>query len=279
MENVSSNPLKIMEDYLKRKNYSEKTIRSYSDAIIEVRESSNKDIYHLTPEDFNEHINDIIITSSLSKVNQVISAGKLFLKHGLNKSDALINKLERPFSEKKIPTVLSISEVSSIIKNTGNLKHKAILATIYSHGLRRQELINLKVGDIDSKRGFLIVRQTKNRKDRPIPLNAECLQILRLYYKQFKPKEYLFEGQFEPYYSGTSICAILKNAVKKSGINKKVTPHTLRHSYATHLLEKGTDIRYIQELLGHSNIKTTEIYTHISSVHLLTISTPSFMAA
>lgn len=277
MEISPSNPLKLMEDYMTRKNYSKKTVGSYSKSIYDVLKASGKDIYHLTSDDFNEFINDAIITFSISYVNQVISAGKLFLKYGLGKSDALINKLERPFSEKHIPVVLSLSEVVGIIKNTNNLKHRAILATIYSHGLRISELINLKIVDIDSKRGYLIVRKGKGYKDRPIPLNAECLNILRAYFKAYRPHEYLFEGQFQSFYSTTSIRAILKQSVRKSRILKKVTPHTLRHSYATHLLEKGTDIRYIQELLGHCDIRTTEIYTHVSSVHLKDISVPSFL--
>lgn len=279
METLPSNPLKLMEAYMSRKNYSKRTIESYVKSINDVLKSSHKDIYHLTPDDFNEFINGAIIAFSISYVNQIISAGKLLFKYGMGKSDTLINKLERPFSEKHIPVVLSISEVSAIIKNTLNIKHKAILATIYSHGLRISELINLKIADVDSKRGYLIVRKGKGYKDRPIPLNSECLNILRAYYKKEKPKEYLFEGQFEPYYSTTSIRAILKQSIKKSRILKKVTPHTLRHSFATHLLESGIDIRYIQELLGHSNIKTTEIYTHVSSVHLREISVPSFLAA
>lgn len=279
METLPSNPIKLMEAYMLRKNYSKRTIESYSKSIFDVLKSSHKDIYHLTPDDFNEFINDAIITFSTSYVNQVISAGKLLLKYGLGKSDILINKLERPFSEKHLPVVLSVSEIASIIKNTNNIKHKAILATIYSHGLRISELINLKISDIDSKRGYLYVRNGKGYKDRPIPLNSECLMLLRTYYKKFKPKEYLFEGQFEPYYSTTSIRAILKIAVKKSRILKRVKVHTLRHSFATHLLENGVDIRYIQELLGHSSVKTTEIYTHVSSVHLKQLSVPSFMAA
>lgn len=280
METSPSNPLKLMEAYMVRKNYSKKTIQTYSKSIYDVLKASEKeDIYHLTPGDFNDFIEDAIITFSISYVNQVISAGKLFLKYGLGKSDALINKLERPFSEKHIPVVLSLYEVSVIIKNIQNIKHKAIIATIYSHGLRISELINLKILDVDSKTGFLIVRKGKGNKDRKIPLNAECLNLLRAYFKIYRPKEYLFEGQFEPYYSTTSIRAILKKSVRKSRILKKVTPHTLRHSFATHLLEKGTDIRYIQELLGHCDIRTTEIYTHVSSVHLKEITVPSFLAA
>jgi integrase/recombinase XerD len=279
METQPSNPVKLMEAYMSRKNYSKRTVESYSKSIYDVLKASGKDVYHLTPDDFNEFIEDAIITYSISYVNQVISAGKLLLKYGLGKSDALINKLERPFSEKHIPVVLSISEVTAIIKNTQNIKHKAILATIYSHGLRISELINLKISDVDSKRGFLIVRMAKGYKDRQVPLNAECLAILRDYFRKDRPKDYLFEGQSLPYYSTTSIRAILNQSVRKSRILKRVKVHTLRHSFATHLLEKGVDIRYIQELLGHSSVKTTEIYTHVSSVHLRSISVPSFLAA
>lgn len=268
MKTKSSNPLKLLEDYLLRKRYSQNTIDSYLHSIKNVIEFSDKDIYHITADDFNEYINDIGILYSNSFVNQIISSGILFLKYGLYKTDRIINKLERPRAEKKLPEILSKGEVVRIIDNIPNIKHKAFIATIYAHGLRISELINLTIENVDSKRGFLIIKQSKGKKDRNIALNQNCLKLLRIYFLKYNPKHYLFEGQKGFTYSTTSIRKVLQRAVDKSGITKHITPHTLRHSFATHLLEQGIDLRIIRDILGHVSTKTTEIYTHVSSVTL-----------
>jgi integrase/recombinase XerD len=182
--------------------------------------------------------------------------------------------IQRPKKEKILPNVLSENEVQLILNHTDNLKHKAILSLIYSAGLRRGELINMKINDIDSKRMYVIIRQGKGRKDRYSILSEKVLELLRRYFKEYQPKEWLFEGQFGGQYGASSIQHILKDAVALSKIRKKVTVHTLRHSFATHLLERGTDIRYIQELLGHQSSKTTEIYTHITQRGLGKIKSP-----
>jgi len=182
--------------------------------------------------------------------------------------------IQRPKKEWNLPNVLSEKEVWQILSNTENLKHKAILSLIYSAGLRRSELINMKIEDIDSKRMYVIIRQGKGRKDRYSILSEKILELLRRYFKDYRPKKWLFEGQFGEQYSATSVHNILKAAVKKSGIRKKVTVHTLRHCFATHLLEHGVDLRYIQELLGHRSPKTTEIYTHITQRGLGKIKSP-----
>jgi integrase/recombinase XerD len=150
-----------------------------------------------------------------------------------------------------------------------------MLSLIYSCGLRRSELLNLKPADIDSKRGIVIIRQSKCKKDRIAPLSPKILDMLREYYIGFKPKTWLFEGQNEnTKYDERSLSNVLKQALTKSRINKPVSLHWLRHSYATHLLESGTDLRYIQELLGHSSSKTTEIYTHVSTKSIQQIKSP-----
>jgi integrase/recombinase XerD len=182
--------------------------------------------------------------------------------------------IQRPKKEKVLPKVLSEQEVLSILHCSENLKHKAILSLIYSAGLRRGELINMKVNDIDSKRMYVIIRQGKGRKDRYSILSEKVLELLRRYFTEYKPKEWLFEGQFGGQYSATSIQNILRDAVTRAKIRKKVTVHTLRHCFATHLLEHGVDIRYIQELLGHESSKTTEIYTHITQRGLGKIKSP-----
>lgn len=150
-----------------------------------------------------------------------------------------------------------------------------MLSLIYACGLRRSELLNLKPGDIDSKRGLLSIRNAKGRKDRVVPVSEKIIELLRDYFKSYRPKVYLFEGQEEASrYSEESLSKVLKNALKSAKINRPVTLHWLRHSYATHMLESGVDLRYIQELLGHKNSKTTEIYTHVSIKSLQKIKSP-----
>jgi integrase/recombinase XerD len=150
-----------------------------------------------------------------------------------------------------------------------------MLSLIYSCGLRRSELLNLKLTDIDSKRGLVIIRQSKGRKDRVAPLSEKILELLRAYYNAYKPNVWLFEGQDKKsQYDENSLSSVLKQNLEKCKINKPVSLHWLRHSYATHLLENGTDLRYIQEILGHSSSRTTEIYTHVSNHNIQRISSP-----
>lgn len=280
MKTTDSNPLQKTEAFMKRRRDSPKTIQAYMYRITEVQSFCGKDIYHLTVSDFNQYIDEVGILYSHSFVNQVISAAKLYLKHGLGKTDDNIKKLQRPRTQKKLPTVLSVSEIGQILSKIDNIKHKAIISMIYAHGLRISEAINLKVNSIDSKRGYVVIQQSKGNKDRLIPINTEALQILRDYYKKYRPTFYLFEGHPQGRYSATSIRRILDNAIKDAGIIKPgVTVHTLRHSYATHLLENGTPLRVIQQLLGHANSKTTEIYTHVTSVTLEKAQLKSFIAA
>jgi integrase/recombinase XerD len=171
--------------------------------------------------------------------------------------------------------VLSKEEVASILNASINQKHRTMLSLIYACGLRRSEVLNLKPKDVDSKRGMLTIRNAKGRKDRLVPISGKVIEMLRSYYKAYRPKVWLFEGQFEGTpYSEQSIQSVLKQAVRAAGIKRPVTLHWLRHSYATHLLESGTDLRYIQELLGHKSSKTTEIYTHVSMKSLQKIKSP-----
>ena len=170
----------------------------------------------------------------------------------------------RPRKEKKLPEVLSEQEVTKILKQIKNLKHKCIIYLIYSAGLRLTEAVHLKISDIQSDRKQIFIRSAKGNKDRYVILSDIILELLRKYYKVYHPKKWLFEGLPGKQFSKRKIQRILKEAVGKAGIKKKATTHTLRHSFATHLLEHGTDLRYIQELLGHKSSKTTEIYTHVT---------------
>ncbi|RYZ27474.1 MAG: integrase [Sphingobacteriales bacterium] len=182
--------------------------------------------------------------------------------------------LPRPKKALTLPNVLAEEEVISLIKGASNLKHRTLLMTAYSAGLRVSELVHLKIADIDSKRMLIHVRRGKGKKDRFVGLSAKLLEVLRDYFKEYKPKEYLFEGEGGGPYSARSAQQVLQAAKKAAGIDKKGSVHMLRHSYATHLLENGTDIRYIQDLLGHFDLKTTVRYAHVAKKGPTTIKSP-----
>ena len=185
-----------------------------------------------------------------------------------------VDFIQRPRREKRLPNVLSKNEVKSILEAPTNLKHRAMLSLIYACGLRRSELLSLTKFDIDSKRMVVIIRMAKGKKDRIVPLSPKILSLLRDYYKSYNPKEFLFEGQGGGKYSEKSLENVFKQSLLKANNKKPVTLHWLRHSYATHLLESGTDLRYIQDLLGHKSSKTTEIYTHASTKSIEHIKSP-----
>jgi len=201
---------------------------------------------------------------STSYQNQAINAVKFYYERVLG-GHRKVYLVERPREEKTLPIVLSEKEIGDLLKATENIKHKSILMLAYSAGLRLSELINVKLTDIDSQRMQIRVEQAKGNKDRYSLLSNRLLELLREYFLAYKPKIWLFEGAKGGQYSVNSIQAIMKESVKKAGIKKKVSVHTLRHSFATHLLENGTDLRYIQVLLGHASSKTTEVYTHITT--------------
>jgi integrase/recombinase XerD len=265
------------ERYLKSKRYSENTIKTYRDAIkIFLRYFQLKDLKEISNEDIIAFNNDYILANkySSSYQNQFVNAIKLFFDKIQNKK---LNPelLHRPRTARKLPNVLSKEEVKAILESTTNLKHKAMLSLIYACGLRRSELLNLKPIHINSDRNILIIKQAKGRKDRITPLGDKIIKQLREYYKEYKPSVWLFEGQkIGIQYSERSLEEVLKAGVKNANIKKPVTLHWLRHSYATHLLESGTDLRYIQELLGHNSSRTTEIYTHVSTKNLQQIKSP-----
>lgn len=208
-----------------------------------------------------------------SYLNVTINAIKFYFEIVLQMPNRFYS-IDRPRGSRNLPSVLGKSDIKRIISCIKNIKHKCIISLIYSAGLRRSELINLKIEDIDSKRMMIHIKAGKGKKDRYSILSQTILSDLRIYFKIYKPKTFLFEGPKATPYSPSSISCILKRAVKKVGIRKKVTPHTLRHSFATHLLEDGVDLRYIQTLLGHSSSKTTEIYTHVANNVLKDIKSP-----
>ncbi|HRZ42553.1 MAG TPA: site-specific integrase [Bacteroidales bacterium] len=263
--------------WMEHKRYSASTVKTYTDAIAGfLAFLQPKPAGDAVNADMVRYVHEYIIGNgySFAMQNQAVNAMKLFYRE-IIRARIEIEKLERPRSEHKLPNVLSKEEVKAILDALSNPKHKAMLSLIYACGLRRSELLNLKPADVDSKRGLLIIRQGKGRKDRVAPLPERLVDMLREYYKGYRPKVWLFEGQ-KPgmQYSPTSLQEVLKTGLEKSGVKRNATLHWLRHSYATHLLENGTDLRYIQELLGHKSSKTTEIYTHVTDNSLKKIRSP-----
>jgi len=257
------------EDYLLKlelKRYAENTVRNY----VSCFEAFINHYYETEPIDLNEmdvrnYLQKLIQEGkSNSYINLAVNSIKFFYEivHGMPNR---FYSIERPRKEKQLPSVLSKEEARAVIECTNNLKHKCIVGLLYSSGLRRGELLNLLVTDIDSKRMMVHIKNAKGNKDRYSILSPNLLNDLKTYYKEYRPVKYLFESPKGDKYSGTSVLNIVEMAAKRAGIIRKVTPHMLRHSFATHLLENGTDIRHIQLLLGHSSTKTTEIYTHVAN--------------
>ena len=265
------------QNWMHSKRYSSATIKTYMNAMqVFLCFLNGKSSEDITLEDI-VHFNTAYILKrglSSSYQNQVVNAIKLFVQVMANRS-IRIEDIHRPRREHRLPNVLSKAEVKAILDAHGNIKHRAMLSLIYSCGLRRSELLGLKPLDIDSKRMLVNIRQGKGKKDRVVPLSPRILVLLRDYYLAYKPHQWLFEGEKSgTSYDERSLSQVLKSAVRKAEINKPVSLHWLRHSYATHLLESGTDLRYIQELLGHNSSRTTEIYTHVSTRSLQNISSP-----
>jgi integrase/recombinase XerD len=205
--------------------------------------------------------------------NQLISAIKFFFEELLKRPKEFYD-LPRAQKPEQLPSVFAEQEVKQLILATENLKHRSMLCLAYAGGLRVSEIVNVKLTDIDSKRMVITLRQAKGKKDRQVMLSEKLLLMLREYFKEFKPKLWLFEGQSGGQYSTRSVQEVIQQAKKKAGIKKKGSIHALRHSFATHLLEGGTDIASIKELLGHTSIRTTMIYTHVSKKHLSKIQSP-----
>jgi integrase/recombinase XerD len=280
LDELSEEGVKKVEEFkkwLSSKRYSENTIGTYTDALKTfLRFYANKSIAEINNNDVIIFNNDYILKNSFSASfqNQVVNAIKLFFRT-IELKSMETELVHRPKREHVLPNVLSKEEIKLILNAHNNIKHKTMLSLVYSCGLRRSELLNLKLSDIDSKRGLIIIRQAKGKKDRIVPLSNKILQLLRDYFVACKPKQWLFEGQQGSCkYDERSLASVLKLALEKSKINKAVTLHWLRHSYATHLLENGTDLRYIQEILGHSRSTTTEIYTHVSTKGIQNVISP-----
>lgn len=250
--------IKICEQKLIFLNYSNNTKNIYIHYIKEFISSIEKQIVHLNSTDFQNYIDNYKFTS-VSQQNQVINSIRFLYKFGLDKKYDKVSFI-RPKKEKKLPQIIESEFLKEKINQIKNLKHKSIISMGYSVGLRVSEVINLKIEDIDSKRMIINIKNSKGRKDRIVPLSSNVLKLLRDYCREFKPKEYLFNGQNSSQYSSESC-----NQLVKKYIDSKYHFHLLRHSCFTHLIESGVDCRIIQKIAGYSNIKTTEIYMQVST--------------
>jgi site-specific recombinase XerD len=256
--------------------YSESTIRTYTNMLKQFFSYYHAYKPHeITNNQINSYLRYLIQVREVSEStqNQAINAIKFYYEKVLGGTRQTYY-VERPRRSKYLPTVLSEKETILLLKSCNNLKHKTILTIIYSCGIRISELLNIKLSHIDYDSNRIHIVSAKGKKDRYVPLAKVAKKILVIYLKEINPEEYLFEGIKGGQYSATSVQKFIKKYAQNAGITKPVTPHTLRHSFATHLLEKGTDLRYIQHILGHNNSKTTEIYTHITQVGMDKIKNP-----
>lgn len=255
---------------------SQNTIKTYRSALrLFFKYFEQQDLRTVTKEQIEGYLFELISKYKIgeSTQNGIINAIKCYYEQVLGLPREYYN-IARPRKSQDLPNILSTYEVEAIINSPKNIKHKAILHTIYSAGLRVGEVIRLRVQDIRRDDGYIFVKDSKGKKDRHTVLSVHLLPLLRDYYKAHKPAYWLFEGQMGGQYTATSIQRIFRKAVKETNSNPWSTPHTLRHSFATHLMQSGVSIRHIQAALGHSSSKTTEIYTRVLAINNKTFSSP-----
>ena len=276
---LSEKPLNTLASYEQKiilKGYSPLTLKSYKSAMIRFLSFfEERDLNLVTKEEIEGFIFHLISKFKISESQQnlIINAVKLYYEKVLGKPREYYN-IQRPKKSQSLPNVLSQNEIQCLLTATSNLKHKSILCACYSSGLRLSELVNLRIEDIHSEGKYIFIKGSKGKKDRKSILSQTLLVLLRNYYKAYKPAYWLFEGKDGGQYSRSSIQQIFRRAVKTSNINPWATLHTLRHSFATHLLQQGTNLRYVQVLLGHSSSKTTEIYTPVLDINNREIISP-----
>jgi site-specific recombinase XerD len=266
--------LQRLHDELVRRQYSPITIRSYVRIVEHFRREVSGRLDRLGPETIRRYHLSLLQEGRVSVETVVthVCALRFFCRHVLRRRN-VYEELPYPKRRDRLPVVLSPEEVQRLIAGAKNLYHRTLLLTLYGAGLRRAELCDLKVRDIDSQRMMLRVERGKGGRDREIPLSATLLTSLREYYRWMRPQTYLFPGTRDGWRADAPITAkvvwdAVQHAKRKAGIDKRVTPHTLRHSYATHLLEAGADLRTIQLLLGHADLSHTTVYLHLSRRHL-----------
>jgi len=265
-------------DLLITKRYSESTIKTYTSlfgAFLEyLHKNGIEDYDNIEPSFIQSYLLHLIETKKIatSTQNQIINAIKFYYEKVLGRN-RMVFEIERPRYEKKLPKIISEEEVVRLLVALKNLKHQCIIAMLYSTGMRRGELINLRIKDLYFDRNQVIIRGGKGKKDRSTLLSIRLKTVLIKYFEAYKPNYWVFEGTNRSQYSATSISSILDKACRESGV-RRITAHVLRHSFATHMMDKGTDTRIIQELLGHSSLETTAIYTHVSNQSLQHLRSP-----
>ncbi|HEX9827396.1 MAG TPA: tyrosine-type recombinase/integrase [Flavobacteriaceae bacterium] len=265
-----------LEKALVLKQYSSSSIEVYKKMFsVFLGKFMQRDLKQVSKDEIEGFVYELIKKNKISESyqNQLINAIKAYYEHSL-KMPREYYDIQRPKKSVSIPNVLSKKEVYNIIQSPSNLKHKAILYTIYSGGLRISELLNLRIADVHSSDGYLFIKDSKGKKDRKTILSEHLVILLRLYYKAYKPSYWLFEGQTGEKYSTASIRAIFRKAVKETDSNPWATVHTLRHSFATHCIENNVSMRHLQNMLGHSSPKTTEVYTKTIEINNKTITSP-----
>jgi site-specific recombinase XerD len=258
------------------KGFSTSTVRNYENSLRRFFQYfANADLTTLTKAQIEGFVYHMVSKYRMSDQaqNTLINAIKCYYEHTLGKPREYY-EITRPKKTCDLPNVLSTKEVMAIINQPTNLKHKAMLHCLYGAGLRVGELLRLRVKDIRSDDGYIFIKDSKGKKDRHTVLSEHLLILLRDYYRAYKPAYWLFEGQDGGQYTAKSVQAVYRRAVKETKSNAWSTPHTLRHSFATHLMERGVNIRYIQSALGHSSSKTTEIYTRVTAINNKTMRSP-----
>lgn len=255
---------------MRLRNYSPQTQKVYVQHVARCARYFGRSPDELSAEDLREYQTYLVDTCSLSRayISQCTAALRFFYRVTLSRADADC-ALVLPRVKRKQPVVLSREEVSRVLQGARNPKHRAMLMTGYAAGLRVSELTHLKLSDIDSKRMVIVVRQGKGEKDRTVMLSKRLLEVLRVYWKYHRPRVWLFPGwPADSPISERSVQKVCVRAAAAAGLTKHVTVHTLRHSFATHLLNNGADLRSVQELLGHQSLSTTQVYTHLSAQRL-----------
>lgn len=275
LKDEQTNEIKRFKKWLEQKRFSTNTVNTYAEVTaFFLRYMNLKNLTEITARTIEQFNYDFIFSTkkSVSYQNQCISG----IKHLIDFKGLSIDTLniQRPNKDKKLPNILSKQEVKALFEATKNLKHKVLLSLTYSAGLRIGETLSIKPKDIDFERGLIHIKSAKGKKDRYTLLSKGLVPLLQTYINHYSPKVFLFEGRFGAPYAQVSARQVLQKSLANAGIKKYATLHTLRHSFATHLLESGTDIRYIQELLGHNSPKTTMIYTHVSTTNLKDIKNP-----
>lgn len=264
-----------LQQTLAARGKAEKTIEIYTDLASRFLLSTNKELSALTNEDIRRYQNEILIKGRYAASTQRQFSSALKLLFEVNEVDGIrIEKIESPPRAKQLPKVLNQTEILHILSSCSNLKSRAMLSLLYSCGLRVGELIDLRLSDLDFLRKTIHIRKAKGRKDRIVMLGGHMVTMLQNYIDEYRPTEFVFNGKGKLQYSASSVRGNLKIAVRRARINRQVTPHMLRHSYATHMIEDGVNLRYVQELLGHARLETTQIYTHVATDELMKLKNP-----